>query len=415
MNTAGTISNSDAAFYRDRKAMLVYPLIIIPFTTALFFVLGGGKGNRYVAEDALAGKPGSGGFNATMPSAENSKINGRNIDAPGYGKAKAGQVLSSFTHTRADSSTSGLKAISVNNKASSVSHASSLAANTSATSAPLPTATTAKSSYVKPKVRKYESKANGGYYYKGPGYANSGSDQQVASQLRTYESTRYATAAAPVNANQPVVEPNYANGSGEGGRPATVQVSDNLTATRLVEPINADAFNTAPTLGSRRQAERAVVSGGNSYGSKKTVAWMIPVVVHEDQVFKSGNTVKLRLTKEISADGITIPANTILHAVCQTSEDRLRMVVRSLQLNDQLIPLDLEVYDIDGIAGVNMPGLSNNTSGQLQSSAIQGIQVPGVGGLVNTVANQARMSASNSARQPTVRLKAGYNLYLKAS
>lgn len=113
MNTAGTISNSDAAFYRDRKAMLVYPLIIIPFTTALFFVLGGGKGNRYVAEDALAGKPGSGGFNATMPSAENSKINGRNIDAPGYGKAKAGQVLSSFTHTRADSSTSGLKAISV--------------------------------------------------------------------------------------------------------------------------------------------------------------------------------------------------------------------------------------------------------------------------------------------------------------
>lgn len=90
------------------------------------------------------------------------------------------------------------------------------------------------------------------------------------------------------------------------------------------------------------------------------------------------------------------------------------MDVRSLQLNGQLIPLDLEVYDIDGIAGVNMPGLSNQVGGQLQSSAIQGLQVPGVGGLVNTVANQARTSASNSARQTTVRLKAGYNLYLKA-
>ncbi|WP_461129688.1 conjugative transposon protein TraM [Spirosoma aerophilum] len=192
-------------------------------------------------------------------------------------------------------------------------------------------------------------------------------------------------------------------------------MSDNLTATRLAEPVNAkDAFFTAPTSGSRRQAERAVLSVGNSYGSKKIVAWMIPVVVHEDQTFKSGNTVKLRLTKEISADGITIPANTILHAICQTSEDRLRMVVRSIQLNDQLIPLDLEVYDIDGIAGVNMPGLSNQTSGQLQASAVQGLQVPGIGGLVNTVASQARMSASNSLRQPTVRLKAGYNLYLKA-
>ena len=416
MNTAISASHSDAAFFRDRKAMLMYPIIVLPFIAVLFFMFGGGKGERYVAERTAADKPGAGGFNATVPTAKNGSINGRDVETPGYGKAAVGQVLSSFTNTRQDSATRGLKAIPVAERAAT-NHASSLAATSNAPATPQIALTTTRSSTAQRRLRAAEAKTNGAYYYRAPTYAGTGTDQQVASQLRTYENARYVPPATPSpSVGQPIEETILPNRVGEEPRSATVQVSDNLTATRLSEPVNVEeAFYTAPTSGSRRQAERAVLSGSNSYGSKKTVAWMIPVVVHEDQTFKSGNTVKLRLTKEISADGITIPANTILHAICQTGDDRLRMIVRNLQLNGQLIPLDLEVYDIDGLAGVNMPGLSNQVGGQIQSSAIQGLQVPGVGGLVNTVANQARMSASNSVRQPTVRLKAGYNLYLKAS
>ncbi|GAB3788634.1 conjugative transposon protein TraM [Spirosoma horti] len=426
MSTAAvTLSNDDTAFNRNRKTYLVYPLIVFPFITALFWILGGGKGERYLAEEEAAGRAGSSGFNASMPNAKGGSINGREIDNPAYGKAAVGQVLSAFTASKHDSAFKGIKELPVKpatytgaadqtfgNHASSLATGGSMAPKQqSASYTARPIGSSGKSTR--------RSNSGKGYYYVAPGtqpnyYAGSGTDQQIDAQLRSYQ----AKSAQPVSrtgANQPVGEAISTDRVGEDTRAANVLVSDNLTATRLSESANsADAFFTAPTSGSRRQAERAVLSGGNSYGSKKTVAWMIPVVVHEDQTFKSGNTVKLRLTKEISADGITIPANTILHAICQTSDDRLRMVVRSLQLNGQLIPLDLEVYDIDGIAGVNMPGLSNPVGGQLQSSAIQGLQVPGVGGLVNTVANQARMSASNSARQPTVRLKAGYNLYLKA-
>lgn len=418
MSTSISMSHSDEAFYRDRTAWLMYPVIVLPFIAALFYIFGGGKGERYIAEEAALGKPGSGGFNASVPTAKNGTISGRDMQKPGYGQATR-QVLSSFTGTRRDSVSGGIHAIPANNQptAASTNHASSLA---SATPQPVNVAPTSNQPANRPLrgSKRALGKAQSGYYYnapKGSTYSTA-SDQQLASQIRTYESARQSTGqSANLSQNQPTGDAMSVNRVGEDTRAANILVSDNLTATRLSESANAaDAFFTAPTSGSRRQAERAVLSGGNSYGSKKTVAWMIPVVVHEDQTVKSGNTVKLRLTKEISADGITIPANTILYAICQTSDDRLRMVVRSLQLNGQLIPLDLEVYDIDGIAGVNMPGLSNQVGDQLQSSAIQGLQVPGVGGLVNTVANQARMSASNSARQPTVRLKAGYNLYLKA-
>ena len=419
MNIAISTSHSDAAFYRDRKAMLVYPALVLPFVAILFFMFGGGKGERYKADQLAADQPGAAGFNASMPSAKTGKINGREVDSPGYGKGRVGQVLSAFTNTRHDSSSHGLKVIAASNHAGAVSanHASSLNTGTVATPSTAAYPVTARVSSSRRMPRAKASGANP-YYYNAPKSSAyySGTDRQLDAQLKTYEYNRTAQPAPAIGAASPTFEASSTPAlENQSARSANVQVSDNLTATRLAEPTNSDAFNTAPTSGSRRQAERAVLSGGSSYGSKKTVAWMIPVVMHEDQVFKSGNTVKLRLTKEITADGITIPANTILHAVCQTSDDRLRMVVRSLQLGGQLIPLDLEVYDIDGIAGVNMPGLSNNTGGQLQSSAIQGIHVPGMGGLMNTVANQARMSASNSARQPTVRLKAGYNLYLKAS
>ena len=419
MNTALSATHSDAAFYRNRKAMLMYPVIILPFVAALFWLFGGGKGERYVAEEAAAGKAGAKGFNATVPTAKNGTINGRDVDGPGYGKAPIGQTLSNFTNTRQDSVSRGLKAIPVSNpgQAETSIHASSLASTpVSATTRPYRGTNEAALAATRPA----RTKSGKPYYYNAPGsrpyYTASATDQQLDQQLQQYESSR----TAPASASRPAPLTSYAindvTGAQTTERPASVRVSDNLTASRLSDAAELESpFLTAPTGGSRKEPSRAVLSGGN-YGQKKVIAWMIPVVVHEDQSIRDGQQVKLRLLKEITADGVTIPANTILHAICQLSDDRLRLTVRSLQLGGQLIPLDLDVYDTDGSMGVNVPGLTNSSQvgGQLRSSAIQGVQVPGIGTLGSTVLNSARMSASSSARQTTIRLRAGYNLFLKA-
>ncbi len=421
MNTALSTSHNDAAFYRDRKAMLVFPLIIYPFVIVLYVILSGGKGERYIDAQMMANKAGATGFNASVPTAKNSAISNRSVDRPGYGKAAVGQLLSDFTHTKPDSSSSRLKAIPASNITAAptgVSPASSLAGGT--TTNPVATQSTHRNTNRAAAIaatgRPTQRKSSNAYYYNPPKpyYNGAATDQQLTAQLRDYQNSR-TTGGTPATPIQPRSESIVAQPEADGTQPALVQLSDNLTASRLNDAVDANnAFNTAPTSGSRRVPERAVLSGSNSYGSKKTIAWMIPVVIHDDQAVKSGNSVKLRLLKEVSADGITIPANTILYAVCQLDNERLRMTVRNVQLGGQLIPLDLEVYDLDGSPGVNMPGISNQVSGQLQSSAIQGVQLPGVGGLVNSVANSARMHASQAARQTTLRLRGGYNLYLKA-
>lgn len=421
MNNEDSTTQNDAAFYRKRKAMLVYPLIVLPFLAVLFWLLGGGKGEKNTDKDAYNSKAGANGFNASMPNAKGGSMNGREVEGPGYGKAPVGQLLSNFTDIRRDSATRGLKAIAVSNPTPSTTNTpSSSLASTPAMAAGEPKTQQVRSQPNAAAIAATSAgrtKRSKGYYYNPAGnkpyHAASATDQQLDQQLKQYESSRTVQAIPRTNT---LTSAPAADASRPTSNPVTVRLSDNLTASRLAEAAdNENPFLTAPTGGSRTQPTRAVLSGGN-YGSKKTIAWMIPVVVHEDQVIREGQQVKLRLLKEVTAEGITIPANTILYGVCQLTNDRLQLGVRSLQLNGQLIPLDLEVYDTDGSPGINVPGMasSSQVGGQMRSSAIQGIQVPDVGGLGNAVLNSARMGASNSVRQSTIRLRAGYNLFLKA-
>ncbi|GAA4459205.1 conjugative transposon protein TraM [Nibrella saemangeumensis] len=416
MNTALSATHTEVAFFRERKAMLMYPVIIVPFLTALFWILGGGKGERYLAEEAAADRPGAGGFNASVPQAKNSVIRTRSVETPGYGSAQGGQVLSSFTHTRQDSIAQGLKAIPASSPATVERHASSLAAPQPATPSPVAQPTpvitpAARPAQRAPQVNQAAMAATSGgnrsgksYYYRPP--------QQSAATSENYSATQ---------APQYVVEeihptlPSPADGGQQSEQSATntVRLSDKLATSRLSdEADNESPFYTAPTGGNRPQPTRAVLNPGEH--SRRHIAWMIPVVVHEDQAIREGQQVKLRLLKEVTVEGVTVPANSILYAVGRLAEDRLILTVRSLQLGGQLIPLDLDVYDTDGSPGVNVPGLSRQVGGQIQSSAIQGVNLPGVGALANSVLNSARMNASNAVRQPMIRLRGGYNLYLKA-
>lgn len=423
MNTAISAAHSDAAFYRNRQAMLMYPVIVLPFIAVLFWLFGGGKGERYKTEEAVANRAGSRGFNASVPNAKEAGIKEREVEKPGFGKAQVGQVLSSFTNSRQDSTSKGLNAIPVSNPGGTVAttYASSLAtAPAGAASTETRRSANQSNAAAMAATRPARAKAGKGYYYNPPAarpyYNSSATDQQLDQQLQQYQRTGTGSASTPRTSGLPASSGSLAAEPSAQTNPAIIRLSDNLTATRLSEVNDRESpFLTAPTGGSRQEPTRAVLSGGN-YGSRKTIAWMIPVVVHEDQAIRDGNTIKLRLLKEIMADGVTIPANTILHANCQIADDRLRLTVRNLQLGGQLIPLDLDVYDTDGSAGINVPGLGMNSQvgGQIRSSAIQGVNVPGIGGLGNTVLNAARMGASQSARQPTIRLRAGYSLFLKA-
>lgn len=132
-----------------------------------------------------------------------------------------------------------------------------------------------------------------------------------------------------------------------------------------------------------------------------------------DEKLKNGQRVTLRLLEEYNADGIRIPANTHLQAICKL-QDRLTLSVRSFEMNGRIIPLQLEAYDTDGLVGIYCPDASK-ASKTATNDAISaaGTTFGGlVGDLANTVLRTGATIARNANGEVSVSVNSGYQFYL---
>jgi len=132
-----------------------------------------------------------------------------------------------------------------------------------------------------------------------------------------------------------------------------------------------------------------------------------------DEKIKNGQRVAVRLLEEYKQDGIRIPANTHLQAICKI-DDRLRLTIRSLEMNGKIIPLQLEAYDSDGLAGIYCPEASKSVKTATNDlittagSSLGGL----VGNLANTVIRTGATIARTASGENTVTINSGYEFYL---
>jgi conjugative transposon TraM protein len=87
----------------------------------------------------------------------------------------------------------------------------------------------------------------------------------------------------------------------------------------------------------------------------------IQAIVHETQTLVSGSTIKLRLANDIYINGILIPKETFLFGVVSLNGDRLTAKVNNIRYLNYLFPVELTVYDLDGLEGIYIPGSISRT------------------------------------------------------
>ena len=137
-----------------------------------------------------------------------------------------------------------------------------------------------------------------------------------------------------------------------------------------------------------------------------------------DQKLTSGQRVTLRLLEDYNMDGVRIPVNTHLAAICKIG-DRLELQVRSLEMNGRIIPLDLDAYDTDGLQGIYCPETS--ASRNRQKASTEAISTAGTtfGGLVGDIASTVIRTGASIARsasgEVSVSVVSGYEFYLVKS
>ncbi|WP_159517952.1 conjugative transposon protein TraM [Sunxiuqinia indica] len=114
-------------------------------------------------------------------------------------------------------------------------------------------------------------------------------------------------------------------------------------------------------------------AGQSVFKPKEQTASILKAEVYETATVLTGNRVKLRLLEDGWLGSEKIPKGTFLYGTCEVANERLKISIRQVQVVDNFIPVEITVYDLDGLVGLYVPdnaarkvakevGSSTNTS-----------------------------------------------------
>ena len=145
----------------------------------------------------------------------------------------------------------------------------------------------------------------------------------------------------------------------------------------------------------------------------------ISAVVNVDQTLTAGSTVEFRLTHAVTVDGHRVPKDQLLHGVASLSGERLMVVINSIRVGMAIWPVALQVYDLDGLAGIRVPGaMGRDVSKESADEALNGLSLAAVDPSLGEQAASAGLQFARSLAGKKVRLirvgvPAGYRVLLR--
>lgn len=145
----------------------------------------------------------------------------------------------------------------------------------------------------------------------------------------------------------------------------------------------------------------------------------ITAVIAESQVCVNGSVVKLRLSQEILIEGVRIPKNTFVYGTAFLKGERLTLEINSIRYQNSVFPVELQLYDMDGLDGIYIPGAVSRDVAK--ASAERSIQPLGITSLDDSWGAQAAGAGVEAAKSllskkvklVKVTIKSGYQVLLK--
>jgi conjugative transposon TraM protein len=144
-----------------------------------------------------------------------------------------------------------------------------------------------------------------------------------------------------------------------------------------------------------------------------------PAMIPESQVLVAGATISLQLLEPAVIGRVTVPADELLYGKVALSGDRLLVNIHSIRVGSSVYSVALQVYDLDGMAGIHVPGAI--TRDVLKQSAAEGVNGLGVVTTDGSLGAQAAEAGIETARTlfsrkvglVRVTVPAGYRVLLR--
>jgi hypothetical protein len=152
---------------------------------------------------------------------------------------------------------------------------------------------------------------------------------------------------------------------------------------------------------------------------KDTAFKAIPAVIEGNQKVLQGGVVKLRLMDSVILKNATIPKGTLLFGSCNITNQRLLLDIKNIRLGTAIIPVDLSVFSLDGMPGINAPEAElGQAAGTGTDNALQNMQLLPMDQSLSIQAASAGINAAKGLigkklKRIKVKLKTGYHILLR--
>ncbi|MHA4811773.1 conjugative transposon protein TraM [Flavitalea flava] len=145
----------------------------------------------------------------------------------------------------------------------------------------------------------------------------------------------------------------------------------------------------------------------------------IPAVIEGNQTIVSGSRIALRITEKCTINKIPIGKDQLVYGWGTINKDRMDILIDGIREGNSIFPVKLQVYDMDGMPGIFIPGLL--TRDVSKESADQGISSIGLyapDGSITGQATSAGIQAAKSLLHHKIKLvrvsvKSGYRVLLR--
>jgi hypothetical protein len=362
---------------RQRKFLLVLPLILLPFLTLFFWALGGGKVDKATAQDNLLK-----GFNSQLPDAklkDNSALNKMSYyDKAALDSDKLRQQMKSdpYYHPRRDTDTASLHFPGTGKSLSAI---------------------TGKSRHQSSKLI-------------GAGDNADANAMQVYQKLAVLQAAINKPAALPVN--PPTVNAGHPIASPSGSalkNPTNTQDPELQQMNGLLEKILDIEHPERLKDKTKPQADTS---------TRRFKA--IPAVIDGTQKITQGTVVRIKLLDTVTLGGQLIPKGQLLYGSGTLYNQRLTLNLKILHRGYNIIPIDLTVYDmVDGLEGISVPEAI--TADAAKDGAVNGVDGMEFMSMDESMGAQAATAGINAAKglfskkikRIKAKLKDGHTLLLR--
>ena len=145
----------------------------------------------------------------------------------------------------------------------------------------------------------------------------------------------------------------------------------------------------------------------------------IEAVVYETKTVVSGSVIKLRLLNDVYINGTFLPKDLFIFGRASLDNERLKIMVGSIRYANNIFPVSLDTYDLDGMEGIYIPGsINRDVSKQSADQAFGSVGLTALDPSIGVQAASAGIQAaktllSRKVKLVQVSLKAGYKVLLK--